>query len=233
MLPTASCSSPDEWALLGGPEWNSGSPGIPGPPVFPGISGCFSLPSAFAQVTNSLTNSRRKIHSKIYNVIAEFFLHLVVWLLGRQLGSILWWVRLGQTHHRESILDTQNKGTFMGFLTISALGGPWPLSTSHRLLCIKPFFSFSFYLFQKGRKGEKEGEEHWCERNIDWLPLVCNLIGDQTRNPGPNWELNWRPFTLWDKTQPTEPHWSGLPDRYIFYIWRANTSTLNIFLRFY
>ena len=161
MLPTASCSSPDEWALLGGPEWNSGSPGIPGPPVFPGISGCFSLPSAFAQVTNSLTNSRRKIHSKIYNVIAEFFLHLVVWLLGRELGSILWWVRLGQTHHRESILDTQNKGTFMGFWQFQ----PWE-ARDHLVLLTDSCASNHSFLFPF-IYSRREGRVKKRERNID------------------------------------------------------------------
>ena len=31
-------------------------------------------------------------------------------------------------------------------------------------------------------------------------------------SPGmcPDWELNRQPFTLWDNSRPTEPHWSGL-----------------------
>ena len=47
--------------------------------------------------------------------------------------------------------------------------------------------------------------------NIDWLPLICALIRDQTHNPGmcPHWESNQQPFTLRDDAQPTEPHQSG------------------------
>ena len=34
------------------------------------------------------------------------------------------------------------------------------------------------------------------KRNIDWLPPVCALTGDQTRNLGicPDWGLNLPPF---------------------------------------
>ena len=52
------------------------------------------------------------------------------------------------------------------------------------------------------------------ERNIDWLPLTCASTRAWTHNPSmcPDQESNQQqPFTLWDNTQPTEPHWSGLP----------------------
>ena len=44
-----------------------------------------------------------------------------------------------------------------------------------------------FYLFifiERGREGEREGEKHQCEGNIDQLPLIRTLTKDQTCNPG-------------------------------------------------
>ena len=29
-----------------------------------------------------------------------------------------------------------------------------------------------FIFREKGGEGEREGEKHQCERNIDWLPLI-------------------------------------------------------------
>ena len=75
-------------------------------------------------------------------------------------------------------------------------------------VCIYSEFNF-FFREQKGRR--KRRETLMQERNIDLLPLVCALTGNQTCNPGmcPEHELNWRPFALQDNAQPTEPHWSG------------------------
>ena len=58
------------------------------------------------------------------------------------------------------------------------------------------------------------------ERNIDWLPLLCALTGDWTCNPGmcPDQESNWRPFTLQDEAQLTEPHQSGLEFTIFYFI---------------
>ena len=63
---------------------------------------------------------------------------------------------------------------------------------------------------EKGKR--KRGRETLtCGRNIDQLPLTCAPTRDQTHNPGtcPDGESNWRPFTLWDDAQPTEPSQAG------------------------
>ena len=65
-----------------------------------------------------------------------------------------------------------------------------------------------FYLFLH----REEGREKKRERNINvWLPLMRPPAGDLAHNPGtcPDWESNWRPFTLWDDAQPTEPSQAG------------------------
>ena len=63
-----------------------------------------------------------------------------------------------------------------------------------------------------GREGEREGEKHWRDRET---PIGCL---QHTPQPGtkpatpagcPDWESNQQPSTLWDDTQPTEPHQSG------------------------
>ena len=48
------------------------------------------------------------------------------------------------------------------------------------------------------------------ERNIDWLPFVRTLTGDQICNLGmcPDRELNLWPFGLQEDVQPSEPHTS-------------------------
>ena len=69
------------------------------------------------------------------------------------------------------------------------------------------------YLFLDGGKWRERGKEtSMRERNTDWLLLVWGLTGDQSCNPGtcPVLEWNWQPFTLWDDTQSTEPHQSGI-----------------------
>ena len=56
-----------------------------------------------------------------------------------------------------------------------------------------PDVSYSLYFFnvcqicdsrEKGRSGERQGEKHGCDRNMDQLPLACSLTKDQTFNPG-------------------------------------------------
>ena len=75
---------------------------------------------------------------------------------------------------------------------------------------------YNFYLFiylRKGKGGRKrERETLIWERNIDWLPRIHASMRVWTCNPGKclDWELNQRPFPLWDDTQPTELPLSGL-----------------------
>ena len=72
---------------------------------------------------------------------------------------------------------------------------------------------FKIYFEREGKEGRKRGREtSMCERNIDWLPLLCAPIGDQTHNLSMcrDWESNQWPFSLWDDAQPTESHQSGL-----------------------
>ena len=70
------------------------------------------------------------------------------------------------------------------------------------------------YLFLE-REGGREKER---ERNINRLSLTHAPARDQTHNPSmsPDWESNWRPFTLQDDAQPTEPHHSGLDPNFWF-----------------
>ena len=50
------------------------------------------------------------------------------------------------------------------------------------------------------------------KRYIDWLPLECPQL-DCNPGMGPDRELNWQPFGLWDNAQLTEPHQSGLTQK--------------------
>ena len=80
----------------------------------------------------------------------------------------------------------------------------------------KKFFSKNLknilfiYFWREGKEGTKRRRETMWERNMDQLPLLCASSGDQTSNLGicPDWESNWRPFTL-QAAQQTELHWSG------------------------
>ena len=69
------------------------------------------------------------------------------------------------------------------------------------------FKDFILFIFrQRGREGEREGEEHQC--------VVASHVpptGDLACNPGmcPDWELNQRPFGLQARAQSTEPHQPG------------------------
>ena len=77
------------------------------------------------------------------------------------------------------------------------------------LYSITLFFKRRFYLFifkQKGKEGEREGEESIC--GCSHVPLT----GDLAHHPGmcPDWELNWRPLGSQAGAQFTEPHLPGL-----------------------
>ena len=70
------------------------------------------------------------------------------------------------------------------------------------------FFKYFIYLFlERGKEGEREGEEHQC--------VVTSCVphtGDLACNLGmcPDWELNQQPFGSQAGTQSTEPYQAGL-----------------------
>ena len=57
----------------------------------------------------------------------------------------------------------------------------------------------------------RERERHQCEREIDWLPPECTLMGDRTQHRGmcPDGKSNLQPCGVRDGTQPTEPPGQG------------------------
>ena len=69
--------------------------------------------------------------------------------------------------------------------------------------CSQVFF-LRFYLFifrDRGREGEREGEQHHCVVASSTPPT-----GDLAHNPGmcPDWEANWLPFGSQAHAQSTE-----------------------------
>ena len=67
---------------------------------------------------------------------------------------------------------------------------------------------------EEGRKGEKEREKHWCERETSIRCLSYAPVPDQdrTRNLDMHPDLNQTLDLSVHSTvlQPTEPHWPGL-----------------------
>ena len=59
------------------------------------------------------------------------------------------------------------------------------------------------------------------------VALAHALTWDQAHQPGmcPEWERNWRPFTLQDNAKPTEPHWSELLRSLSIALWTTAMST--------
>ena len=57
----------------------------------------------------------------------------------------------------------------------------------------KRLYLFIYLFLERGREGEKEGENHQCVVASQPPPT-----GDLAHNPGlcPDWESNWRPFGL-------------------------------------
>ena len=47
------------------------------------------------------------------------------------------------------------------------------------------------YFREKGREGEREGEKHQCESNIDRLRLVCAPAPGRTGNSGMYPDQKW------------------------------------------
>ena len=68
------------------------------------------------------------------------------------------------------------------------------------------FLKILFIFKEKGREGEREGEEHQCVVTSHASPT-----GDLARKPGmcPDWELNQQPFGSQAGTQSNEPHQPG------------------------
>ena len=68
------------------------------------------------------------------------------------------------------------------------------------------FFKIFIYLRERGREGEREGDEHWS--------VACHTppIGDLGWNPSmcPDWESNQRRFSFQAGAQPTEQQQPGL-----------------------
>ena len=84
------------------------------------------------------------------------------------------------------------------------------------LLPSKSFKKILFiYLFiwEGGDGKKKERERNFNVREKHWS-IASHTHPNQgpTHNPDmyPEWESNWWHFALWDDTQPTEPHQSGL-----------------------
>ena len=108
-----------------------------------------------------------------------------------------------------------------GLQRIAALGLPlvamwlWEISNCWASVCswqvILFFKKRSIYLFLERREGrEKERERNIDVREKHWS--VASRLRTRPDNPGmcSDGESNRWPLTLWNDTQPTEPHWSGL-----------------------
>ena len=78
-----------------------------------------------------------------------------------------------------------------------------------------------FIYFWRAIEGERE--KHWCVRKKHRSVVYCTCPSwGLACNPGmcPDWELNQRPFTLWDNAQLTEPRQSG-PITFECYVLKA------------
>ena len=75
-------------------------------------------------------------------------------------------------------------------------------------LFLSYFKRFHLFMFrEKGREGERKREKHQCV-----VASHMPLTGDLACDPGmcSDWDLNWQPFGLQDRTQPTELYQAGL-----------------------
>ena len=69
------------------------------------------------------------------------------------------------------------------------------------------FFKVLFIFRERGKDGEKEGEDHQCVV-VSCAPSTVELACNP--DTGPDWESNWRPFGSQAGGQSTEPHQPGL-----------------------
>ena len=81
-------------------------------------------------------------------------------------------------------------------------------------------FIYLFIYRSRGRKGEREGEKHWCERETLIGCILYALSQGLTHSPGmcPDQEPNRWPLSLWEEVQPNEPHQSG-PIQKLYGLW--------------
>ena len=96
-------------------------------------------------------------------------------------------------------------------LVIIMTGTEMCLYKTHTVLfsvtCYIRFLKILFNFRQRERKGEKEGEKHWCVVTSR-MPPSRDLANNPCKCPG--WELNQRPFGSKAGTQSAEPHQPGL-----------------------
>ena len=121
-----------------------------------------------------------------------------------------------QAIYRNKILELYTKRHFG--IGISHVGTGLCM---YRLLRIqKVHFIYLFIYRSRGRKGEREGETHWCERETLIGCLLYALSQGLTHSPGmcPDQEPNRWPLSLWEEVQPNEPHQSG-PIQKLYGLW--------------
>ena len=84
-------------------------------------------------------------------------------------------------------------------------------TANHQVFMLKFLFKILFIFRETGVDRERKAEKHQCAKEQS-VASHMPPNGDPSSNPGmcPHWEANWWPFGLWDYTQPTEPHQSGL-----------------------
>ena len=72
----------------------------------------------------------------------------------------------------------------------------------------KTIFILFYFLFlrERGREGERKGEEHWLLPSINTRQWTCN----------PSMCPDWWPFGLQDNIQPTKPHQPGCTKTILF-----------------
>ena len=78
---------------------------------------------------------------------------------------------------------------------------------------------FIYLFLERGEGRETERERNMTvEEKYQSVASWTHLTGNWTHNPGmyPDWQLNWRPFPLQDAAQPTEPHWLGLTQLFLY-----------------
>ena len=70
---------------------------------------------------------------------------------------------------------------------------------------------YLFIYLDWGRKGEREGEKHWCGREtVHGCLLYMPWLGSEPATQDVAWRgIELLTFALWNDAQPTKPHQSG------------------------